>query len=161
MNTSKKLEKVTKLIERLPEDMRVSPGKVRELLNLWGLLSDPTNDFLVEEVRRLLDLTVANTINEVAEHVESHSCVSSCCGAQPSGGEAKQLADCVRSILKRPMTSPLDNMENFEAKPLVCPTCNPKLLMPVPVNHPSWYDCPDCGRPLLRNGSLVPPKDEG
>lgn len=32
-----------------------------------------------------------------ARHVENHSCVSSCCDAQPSGGEAKALADCIRA----------------------------------------------------------------
>ena len=30
------------------------------------------------------------------DHIAAHSCVSSCCGAQPSAGEAKQLAECLR-----------------------------------------------------------------
>ena len=38
----------------------------------------------------------AETIEECVRHVEAHSCVASCCDAQPSAGEAKSLADCVR-----------------------------------------------------------------
>lgn len=37
-------------------------------------------------------------VERAAKHVEAHSCVSSCCHAQPSETEAAQLAACVRKI---------------------------------------------------------------
>jgi len=43
---------------------------------------------------------------ESALHVERHCCVSSCCEAQPGFGEAKSLAECVRSHAKRVATNP-------------------------------------------------------
>jgi hypothetical protein len=39
-----------------------------------------------------------NGLEQAARHVENHSCVSSCCDAQPSAGEARSLADCIRRI---------------------------------------------------------------
>lgn len=43
--------------------------------------------------------TVHNdAIEEAANRIEAHSCVASCCDAQPSAGEAKSLADCVRRL---------------------------------------------------------------
>ena len=40
-------------------------------------------------------------VDEIARHIENHSCVSSCCEAQPSGGESKALAECVRRHVAR------------------------------------------------------------
>jgi hypothetical protein len=45
------------------------------------------------EVERLRELVPA--------FIESHSCVSTCCNAQPSAGDAKALADCVRQYLDK------------------------------------------------------------
>lgn len=39
---------------------------------------------------------------EAARHVAAHSCVASCCDAQPSGGEATALANCIRHLAPRP-----------------------------------------------------------
>ncbi len=41
-------------------------------------------------------------IERAAVLIESHSCVSSCCDAQPSGGEAAELAKCVRKLKGKP-----------------------------------------------------------
>jgi hypothetical protein len=35
-----------------------------------------------------------------AKLIENHSCVSSCCDAQPSAGEAKALALCVLNLVR-------------------------------------------------------------
>lgn len=40
-------------------------------------------------------------IREAAYHVAQHSCVSSCCNAQPSASEANELAGCVLKLLER------------------------------------------------------------
>lgn len=37
-------------------------------------------------------------IEAAAKHVAAHSCVSSCCGAQPSGDVPAQLAFCIRRL---------------------------------------------------------------
>lgn len=37
----------------------------------------------------------------VLQHIENHSCASTCCDAQPSAGEAKALADCARRAIKQ------------------------------------------------------------
>lgn len=37
-------------------------------------------------------------VEAAAKLVEAHSCVSSCCGAQPSGDEPAQLASCIRRL---------------------------------------------------------------
>ena len=38
---------------------------------------------------------------EAALHVERHSCVSTCCDANPSANEAKALAECIRAHGRR------------------------------------------------------------
>lgn len=53
---------------------------------------------LVTPEKKPLD---AHTGEEIAKFIEAHSCVASCCDAQPSAGEAKALADCVRGFVQR------------------------------------------------------------
>jgi hypothetical protein len=40
-------------------------------------------------------------LEEAAKHVETHSCVSTCCNAQPEPREAKALAHCIRALASR------------------------------------------------------------
>ena len=56
------------------------------------------------------------------DHIAAHSCVSSCCGAQPSAGEAKQLAECLRrrfsdDTLEQPHADKVMETELQNAKP--------------------------------------------
>lgn len=44
-------------------------------------------------------------IEAAAKHIENHSCVATCCDAQPSGEEPKQLAECVRRLKGSPLMS--------------------------------------------------------
>jgi len=43
----------------------------------------------------------ADAFAEAAAHVERHSCVSTCCDANPSANEAKALAECIRAHGRR------------------------------------------------------------
>jgi hypothetical protein len=49
-----------------------------------------------ERIEASINITKA-VVESVALFVEGHSCASSCCNAQPSSGEAKSLADCIRA----------------------------------------------------------------
>ena len=55
----------------------------------------------VEDLAKLIGQIRAETIEACAQHVEAHSCVASCCDAQPGAGEARSLADCVRKLATR------------------------------------------------------------
>jgi hypothetical protein len=43
----------------------------------------------------------AEAIEYAASFIEAHSCVSTCCEAQPGGDTAKELADCLRDAESR------------------------------------------------------------
>lgn len=58
--------------------------------------ADPEFERRAESLAALLRKQREEIVEACAKHVENHSCVASCCDAQPSGGEAKSLADCVR-----------------------------------------------------------------
>lgn len=69
------------------------PARDRNLAKLVpSLLAEI--DFRERETRAAIE----RAYERAARHVEEHSCVSSCCDAQPSAGEAAELAKCVRAL---------------------------------------------------------------
>ena len=54
---------------------------------------------------------------EAALHIERHSCVSSCCDAQPGAGEAVALAQCVRAHGQRVADNPTASWTVGEFEP--------------------------------------------
>jgi hypothetical protein len=81
-------------LERLVEDVKTA-------LNLGATYSD---SLIAEHARWLLNResdAATRGAEEAALHVERHSCVSSCCDAQPGANEAKALAQCIRAHTDR------------------------------------------------------------
>lgn len=61
------------------------------LLGLEGVLART-----VDDAERRIRQAFQDGIVAAAKLVEGHSCVSSCCDANPSSGEAAHLAECIR-----------------------------------------------------------------
>lgn len=59
-------------------------------------------DALAYHLALLLKKERADEREAAAKDIEVHCCVSSCCDAQPSAGEAKALADCIRRRASQP-----------------------------------------------------------
>jgi hypothetical protein len=59
-------------------------------------------NFAIRERLAEMEQSLATAREEAAlviQHVRLHSCVSTCCDAQPSAGESKALADCMTQAL--------------------------------------------------------------
>lgn len=52
------------------------------------------------ELAQALRDAFADGVERSAVCIEVHSCVSSCCEAQPSAAVARQLAECVRGLAR-------------------------------------------------------------
>ena len=63
-----------------------------EFPNDWHKAEDAWN----RRGKKAEAMTTEELLKLCIDHIAAHSCVSSCCGAQPSAGEAKQLAECLR-----------------------------------------------------------------
>lgn len=68
---------------------------------------------------------------ESALHVERHCCVSSCCEAQPGSGEAKSLAECVRSHTKRCRYQPHSLVDSKGASHMTNDELDAKVLAAI------------------------------
>lgn len=50
-------------------------------------------------------------VEAAAKHIETHSCVASCCNAQPSANEAHALATCIRTAVVVPVCEKKKNYD--------------------------------------------------
>jgi hypothetical protein len=52
--------------------------------------------------------TGSDVVVRILTHIRNHSCVSTCCDAQPSAGEAEALAKCIEELLAPPKPTARD-----------------------------------------------------
>ena len=63
-------------------------------------VGDHQTPFSLRGVEKMLDGEFNHGVETAAKHIKAHSCVSSCCDAQPAGGDAAELAECVRKLTR-------------------------------------------------------------